>query len=75
MQSSSGARMGSVTLTFEVPNQQANQEGEEKDGNEHNGDHHPSFRATLLHCLRIHGGEELNPFLQAVHFLEGRLKH
>lgn len=60
-----------LTLTFEVPNQEADDEGDEQKSNDHDGNDHTSLWATLLHLLGVHGREELHPFLHVVHVLGG----
>lgn len=61
-----------VTLTFEVPNQEAGDKGDEQEDTDDNGDDHAPLRAPLLHLLGVHGREELHPFLQVVHVLGGQ---
>lgn len=61
--------LANITLTFEVPNQEASDKGDEQKSNDQNGHNYPSLRATLLHLLGVHGREELHPFLQVVHVL------
>lgn len=63
----------SASLTFEVPHQEADKEGDEQEDDQHSSHHHPSLWATLLHLLGIHGGEELHPLLHAVHVLGRRI--
>lgn len=58
-----------VILTFEVPNQEAGDEGDEQENDDHYGDDHPPLWAALLHLLGVHGREELHAFLQVVHVL------
>lgn len=63
-----------VTLTFEVPKQEASGEGDKQKNNDQDSDDHLPPWAALLHLLGVHGREELHPFIQVVHVLgeEGR---
>lgn len=58
-----------VTLTFEVPKQEASGEGDKQKNNDQDGDDDLALWATLLHLLGVHGREELHPFIQVVHVL------
>lgn len=60
-----------IMLTFEVPDQEAGDEGDEQENNDHDSDNHPPLWATLLHLLGVHSREELHPFLRVVHVLGG----